>query len=184
MLPLRNHILLIGFKHVGKSVIGKVLAEKLSVFHLDLDNRIEFFYEKKWHEKLTCRAIMEKKGEPFFRSLETDTLRAIMDSAPSVISTGGGTPLFSDNQKIMQSGTLVHIQAPKEIVYERIQKTGRPAFFNPEDDLLNAFNALWEKRLAIYQEISDFSIVNEGSVDDVGHGIIQQLNRYEGSKHD
>lgn len=181
---LRNHILLIGFKHVGKSVIGKALADKYSVRHVDLDHSMESSYEKACHEKLTCRSIMEKKGELFFRALETDTLRVTMDSAPSVISTGGGTPLFLDNQIIMQSCIIIHIKAPKDIVYERIQMTGRPAFFNPEEDLLNAFNILWEKRMAVYQKISHFSITNERSVDDAADDIIKQLNRDEAKKDD
>ena len=100
MQSLHNHIILMGFKHVGKSVIGKNLSEKLKVPFIDLDHTIEMLYENTYSKKNTCRQIMQKHGEKFFRYLEMNALSETLDVKPSIISLGGGTPLIVENQKM------------------------------------------------------------------------------------
>ena len=41
-----NHIILIGFKHVGKTLIGRRLAKDLNKKFIDLDKEVEKLYEK------------------------------------------------------------------------------------------------------------------------------------------
>lgn len=179
MQPLRNRIVLIGFKHVGKSVIGKSLAKKLHVPFLDLDQKIESLYEEKFTKKCTCRQIMQQNGEKFFRFFEMKALSQIEELQPSIISLGGGTPLYADNQRIIKSCIWVHITAPRGIVFERILMSGQPAFFNPEEDLLESFNRLWDERERIYEKVRDFLIENNGSVNDAVNKITMKLHLEE-----
>ena len=67
----------------GKSVIGKILAEKLKLTFLDIDTFIE---------ESTKYNITEifKNGEPFFREIEAKATFEVSEKAPAVISTGGG----------------------------------------------------------------------------------------------
>lgn len=183
MQPLHNHIVLIGFKHVGKSAIGKNLSEKLSVPFIDLDQAIEASYENHFQTKTSCRQIMQDKGESFFRHFETDVLADILNLQPSIISLGGGTPLSLENQKMIESSLLIHITAPKGVVYERILMSGLPAFFNPKEDLLKSFNVLWETRVAVYKKIAGFTIKNNSTVQDASADIIKTL-RLDGKKLD
>lgn len=176
MQALRNHIVLIGFKHAGKSVIGKELAKKLHVPFIDLDQKIEILYENKFSKKSTCRQIMQQNGEKFFRYLEMNALSEVIDFQPSIISLGGGTPLAAENQRIIKLCIVIHITAPRGIVFERILMSGQPAFFNPEEDLLESFNRLWDEREIIYEEIKSFLIENSGSVDEAVSKIIKKLN--------
>jgi shikimate kinase len=179
MQSLRNHIVLIGFKHVGKSVIGKNLAKKLHVPFIDLDQKIEILYENKFNKKMSCRQIMEQEGEKFFRYLEMNALSEVIDFKPSIVSLGGGTPLTAENQRIIKSCIVVHITASRGIVFERILMSGLPAFFNPEEDLLKSFNRLWDEREKIYEEIKDFSIENGDSIDNAVSQITKKLNLEE-----
>ena len=176
MQSLHNHIILMGFKHVGKSVIGKNLSEKLKVPFIDLDHTIEMLYENTYSKKNTCRQIMQKHGEKFFRYLEMNALSETLDVKPSIISLGGGTPLIVENQKMIQPCILVHVTAPRGIVFERILMSGMPAFFNPGEDMLKSFNRLWEEREKNYKEITDILIENRGSVDDAVRKITKKLN--------
>jgi shikimate kinase len=176
MKHLTNHIVLIGFKHVGKSAIGKNLSEKLSVPFIDLDHAIEKSYEDHFQIKKTCREIMHEKGEPFFREFETNVLNDILQMQPCILSTGGGTPLFLDNQTTLESCFLVHVTAPKGIVYERILMSGLPAFFNPEQDLMESFNVLWDKRMTVYKQIAKITVQNNKSIEDAAHDIIKKLH--------
>lgn len=176
---LRKHIVLIGFKHVGKSVIGQSLALRLNSAFIDLDKQIELLYENKFNKKYTCREIMLHDGQDFFRRLEVDALRQIMASTPSVISLGSGAALYEENQKLIKSSILVQITASQDVVFERITQSGRPAFFNPEEDLLESFNQLWVKRNKIYENIHDFLIVNNSTVDEVVDKILKKINLEE-----
>lgn len=175
MKLLHNHIVLIGFKHTGKSAIGEHLAKKLHMPFVDLDKMIELIYENKFNHKLTCRKIMENEGEKFFRFLETRALSKIIDENPSIISLGGGTPLSLENQRIITPYLLIHIKAPIGIVYERIVMNGQPAFINSEEDLFDAFNRLWSERIGVYEKIQDFSILNDSSIQESVNKITKKL---------
>ena len=158
-------------------MIGKSLAKKLCVPFIDLDQKIEILYEKQFSKKSTCRQIMQENGEKFFRDLEMNALSDVIEAQPSIISLGGGTPLAAENQKMLKSCIVVHITAPREIVFERIRMSGQPAFFNPKEDLLDSFNTLWNEREKIYEKIKSFMIENNGSVDEAVSKITKKLPR-------
>ena len=179
MQTLNKSIVLIGFKHTGKSIIGKSLAKKMHVPFIDLDRKIESLYEEKFNKKKACRQIMEDKGETYFRYLEHQALSKTVSSQACILSLGGATSLYTENQAIIKSNLKIHITAEKGIVFERICMSGRPAFFNPEEDFLESFNRLWNEREKIYLKIKDFSILNNGSVDEAVQKIINQLTLRE-----
>ena len=156
MLSLPNSVVLIGFKHTGKSAIGKDLARKLNVPFSDVDQLIESLYESKCREKSTCRQIVRKMGEPFFRHLERDALSQAVTLKPSVISLGGGAPMNVKNQNMIKPFIVVHVTAPKHIVLERIYASGQPACLSPEENLLVTFNQIWNEREPVYEKIKAF----------------------------
>lgn len=172
---VNKHIILIGFKHVGKSVIGRTLAEKVRRPFLDLDEQIELEFLKESGQKFNCRQIMKNNGERFFRDLESRVLARILMNSPAVISLGGGTPLAKDNQQLIKQHRLVLVNAPKGIVFERIMINGRPAFFSPEETPLESFQKLWEERKKVYEELSEVTVENSGSVTQAAEDIISQL---------
>lgn len=168
-------IILIGFKHVGKSTIGKALSSKLQRNYKDLDEQIESLFEQSFHKKLSCREIVQNHSQDFFRVLETQALRHVIDSSePAVISLGGGTPLSPENQNLIASHIIVHITAPRAVVFERIRLSGRPAFFSLEEDPLSTFNRLWDEREKIYQKLTPCLVENNGSVEKAVNQIIAQ----------
>ncbi|MCE3239108.1 MAG: aROK [Gammaproteobacteria bacterium] len=178
MSSLPNHIVLMGFKHVGKSIIGKNLARRLNRLFIDLDHQIELAYENKFNKKYNCRQIMQKVGQDNFRCLEVNVLRQMIDLKPSVISLGGGTVLHPENRKLIQSCLVVYITAPRDVVFERILMGGRPAFLNPEKDLLQSFNQLWNERKIVFESIQNYSIMNDTTVENAVDEILKKLNEY------
>ena len=180
MEPLSNSIILIGFKHVGKSVIGSELASRLGLPFIDLDKEIERAFEREYQEKCSCRQIMEKQGELFFRNLERNSLAQMLQSKPSIISLGGGTPINEENQQLIKPHTVIHITAKREVVFERIMIRGRPAFLSVEESPLVALNRLWDERIKIYKKLTNLSINNDGSVSSAVDQIIQHLFLHEG----
>jgi len=160
-----KHIILIGFKHVGKSRIGQELARLIGLPYRDLDTVLETRYEAQQRQKLSTREIMRLHGESFFRALEHEALEDIL-SLPeqTVISLGGGAAVQFPHHALLKNHTIVHVTAPKALVYERIMVNGRPAFFDSHENTYVAFERLWNERQKIYEELATVTIANNGSV--------------------
>ena len=97
----RLHIVLIGFMGSGKSTIGLLLANKLEMQFIDLDQKIE---EK---EKMKISEIFSTRGEKYFRKVESELLRDVLNSdKPMVIATGGGAPCHLNGIKYIQENSI------------------------------------------------------------------------------
>lgn len=174
-LDTDKHIILIGFKHVGKSVIGEKLAKNIHKPFVDLDRQIEDLFHQEFQEKLSSRQIMERHGETFFRNLESNALRKTLQLDSSVIALGGGTPLTEENQAIIKPHLLLYIKAPLEVVFQRIMNSGQPAFFPVDQDPYRFFCQLWEKREKIYEALATFSVDNDSSINEAVLRIMESL---------
>lgn len=108
-------IFLCGFMGCGKTTVGKILAKRLKCRCIDLDDYIE------QQEGMTIPEIFEKKGEPYFRQLETEALAAFKDIG-GVVATGGGALLSELNgETAMNAGMVVFIDTDFRTCYERIK---------------------------------------------------------------
>ncbi|MDA8562146.1 shikimate kinase, partial [Gammaproteobacteria bacterium] len=162
---IKNHIILIGFKSVGKTTVGKLLSNKLNIPHIDLDNKIEIFYEQKCNNKLSCREIMSDHGEDYFRSIEHNTLFNILNYGSSVISLGGGAPLNLKSQKLLKPYITIYLISPKLKVFKRILDGGKPGFLINNQDMNIQLNQIWRKRNNVYKSIKTFIVKNNFSID-------------------
>lgn len=176
MINLNKPIILIGFKHVGKSAVGKALAKALQVEFSDLDSRLEAQYQKSTGDALNCRAILKKHGIEYFRELESDILSDVMSEKPCVLAVGGGTPLTIENQRLISQGVVIQIRARKGLVFERIMITGRPAFFPEGEDAYEAFTRIWDERSPVYEKLAHLEIENSGSIQEGVDQILMALH--------
>jgi XRE family aerobic/anaerobic benzoate catabolism transcriptional regulator len=81
----RKRIALIGLRGAGKSTLGSLLARRLAVPFLELDQEIEK------EAGLGLGEIMELHGQPGFRRLERAVLDRLIATHPkAVIAAGGG----------------------------------------------------------------------------------------------
>lgn len=106
---MRPLIFLIGMPGAGKTVWGKKLSARYQWQYIDMDDHVETLAGK------GVSAIFESEGEPAFRRYEQQALQAIIETArePTIVSCGGGTPLFFDNLERMKSnGCVIYLQAP------------------------------------------------------------------------
>lgn len=84
-MNLDKNIVLIGFMGVGKTTVGKMLAEALSWEFMDSDHVIE----QKFGMPIT--EIFRRHGEPVFRQAEKETIEELCTRhTGKVISLGGG----------------------------------------------------------------------------------------------
>ena len=171
-----NHIILLGFKHVGKTLIGRRLAKALNIKFIDLDKKVEKLYEKNYHKPFTCRQIMHSHGESHYRELESEALQQALKLPSCVISLGGGTALSQSNQEIIKSHRLLHVVAPRGIVFERIMVEGRPAFFDPNEDPYESFSRLWDERSEVYRKLTTHIVDNCGTIERAVDEAIRHLH--------
>lgn len=160
-----NHIVLIGFKHVGKTRIGRELAKELNKTFMDLDEEVEKLYKKTHLEASTCRQIMRTHGETYYKELESDALQRVLKSQSSVISLGGFTSFCFARQEIIKPDLLLHVVAPCGVVFERIMIKGRPAFFNPNENPYESFSRLWDEWGTVYRKLTTRIVNNSGTVE-------------------
>jgi len=165
MLYFDKHVILIGFKHVGKSLILKKLGEKLHKTTIDLDDELELLFEKRFSNKLKCREIMHEHGQSFFRTLESEALLTVINLEPCLIGLGGGAILYETNQNLIKSNLIINIQAPKNVIYERIMQNGLPAFFSTKEDPVIQFNRHFTQREKIYKDLANFTVNNINSIE-------------------
>ena len=128
-------IVLLGYMASGKSTVGRLLARQLGISFVDLDEYIE------QHQKKSIKDIFSEKGEIFFRKLEHQMLKEVLDSHTAVVlSTGGGTPCYANNMEtiLQQSDLSIYLNHSIPVLVERItkEKEHRPLVKNiPDNDL-------------------------------------------------
>ena len=91
---MSKNLVLTGMMGVGKSTIGKGLAEKLSFSFVDIDKVIEI------KEGCSIEKIFKNKNEKYFRNLENEISLKELKNENTVISLGGGAFL---NKSIRQA---------------------------------------------------------------------------------
>ncbi len=131
---MRN-IYIVGFMCSGKSTVGKILADRLSLSFVDVDEEIEKQYKKK------IKDIFKEKGESFFRELERKKIEEISNRKNLVVSTGGGLGANLGNMNLMKkTGIVIWLKVPFAEIIKRCGKdTERPLLQLPEDKLKNLF---------------------------------------------
>ena len=157
----------------GKSKIGRRLAKKLRMSYLDTDELIEE------REKDSISAIFKKKGEEYFRRLETKIVKEVALLDDYVISTGGGVVLREENIRTLKKNAfIVCLFASPEVIFKRTKG-------NKERPLLEVNNQKKriEELLALrkpYYEKANFS-VDTSVLDSEGvvEGIIEFLEKEE-----
>jgi len=105
-MMVKSHIIyIIGFMGSGKTTAGIKLASLLGWSFIDLDKKIEEYAGK------TIPDIFSQEGEGYFRDLETRLLKTLKSCTDTIISTGGGTPCYSDNMDFMlETGLTVYLK--------------------------------------------------------------------------
>ena len=143
-------VILVGFPGCGKSSVGKKLAAKLGYGFVDLDEA----FEEEYH--ISIPDFFQKYNETAFRSCERKVLINKLQLDNVVISSGGGTPCFSDNMQLMKdSGIVVYIKMAPASLFDRLShaKRPRPLVQNkPPEELQQYIDNTLPLRESVYQQ--------------------------------
>lgn len=127
---------------VGKTTIGRNLADHLEIPFFDLDNEIEKATGKR------IREIFAEGGEVKFREIETRVLKQIVGCDSGVIATGGGTFIKPENREIIRSaGISIWLDSATDQIIGRGADDDRPLWHDE-----GQARALLAERLVHYRE--------------------------------
>jgi len=158
--------ILLGYMGSGKSTISNVLASKLDVKALDLDDYIS---EK---EENSINDIFKKKGEIYFRLKENEYLKGLLNGDKSfVLALGGGTPCYANNMDlIVKNAKSVYLKGNINTLFERLykEKESRPLISTLNDEKLKEFIAkhLFE-RAPFYEQANHIVNIDNKSIDKI-----------------
>ena len=141
----KENIILIGMPASGKSTVATLLSKDLSRTVLDTDRMIEKSRQK------SISDIFESDGEKAFRDYETYEIANASLQNNTIIATGGGAILRSENVKMLkQNGVLFFIDRP----YEKLVPTSD----RPLASDLDAIKKRYEERYDVYLKTADARI--------------------------
>jgi len=146
------NIAVYGFMGVGKTTIGKLLAERIGYDFIDMDIEIEK------RTGTTISEIFRKQGEAKFRQLESELVKELAEKNKLVIACGGGALANKENAETMKgSARMVYLTASiPEIIKRTRRDNDRPLLDVP--DPLQTASILLEKREPIYRMYAEIII--------------------------
>ena len=113
---------LLGIRGAGKTAIGERLAARLGVEFVELDREIERV------AGLSLAEIFALHGEAYYRRLEVEALRGVLDERPAaVIAVGGGIVTNPAALELLERRTVtVWLRASFEDHWQRVVRQGDP----------------------------------------------------------
>ena len=148
------NIVLIGMPASGKTTVAAALAKDLGLKVLDTDALI---VEK--HGEIN--KIFKKFGEEYFRNLESEAVKEVVENTNAVISTGGGCPLRKENVlALKKSGKIIFLRTSITELIRRTEGDGtRPLLKGEREERLKS---LLSVRTPVYEEAADFTVDTDG----------------------
>ena len=166
--PLRRQtIALVGLMGVGKSSVGRRLANVIGLPFSDADTEVEAAAGRSVSE------IFRALGEEAFRDGERRVISRLLEGPPHVLATGGGAFMNPDTRALIKQRAIsIWLKADLAVLARRInRKDSRPLLAGK--DPLEVLRAQAEARYPIYAE-ADVTV----EADDSAHHVtVEQVIR-------
>ncbi|GAB2854312.1 shikimate kinase [Streptomyces deserti] len=147
-------IVLVGPMGVGKSTVGRLLAERLGTGYRDTDDDIVA------EQGRSIADIFVEEGEPAFRAIEKRAVHKALAEHVGVLALGGGSVLDDDTRALLAGQRVVYLSMD---VDEAVKRTGlnaaRPLLaVNPRKQ----WRELMEARRHLYEEVATAVVATDG----------------------
>ena len=169
-------IILLGYMGVGKSTVGKQLAASLKCQFIDLDNYIE------QKENTSITSIFKQKGEIFFRKIESQYLKALLDSKEyEIIALGGGTPCYANNMDLIKTyqNSTFYLKMELNVLADRLYqiKDTRPLLSHIDDrgELKDFIRKHLFERQFYYMQANYTIDVSTLAIEEIVNNILNKL---------
>ncbi|MEX2442084.1 MAG: shikimate kinase [Alkalispirochaeta sp.] len=157
-----------GLKHVGKSTIGRSLAQALSWEFVDLD---ELLVRRAVHENVISpdtgdkhpiepriRSVYRALGSTTFGEWEAEAIREIPTTyreSDVILATGGGVCDHPESMRLITTAyRVLYLRNDPVVLYERVTSHGIPAFLD-QDRPRDHFLEMARRRDVLYRTYAD-----------------------------
>ena len=164
-----RNIILCGFMGSGKTTLGKLLARRLGMEFVDMDDVIVR------NEGMCVPEIFAQRGEAGFRDAEHKAAVQLAASRGLVLATGGGALTFARNaEALRRSGTVVFLNPGFEVCYTRIRKTDRPLV---QGNTKSQLRQLYRVRTEQYRRAAHLEVRVRGNKSSCVEEVVVALGR-------
>ena len=150
------NIVLIGYRGTGKSVVGKLISERLRMECISMDEKI---VEK---AGMSIPDIVENHGWATFRDMESEVVQELAKRDNIIIDTGGGVIERPENIDVLKANAfIVWLKASAGAIVSRIEDgTERPSLTG-EKSFIDEVADVLEKRAPKYMSASHYEVDTE-----------------------
>ncbi|AFZ49468.1 shikimate kinase [Dactylococcopsis salina] len=163
------NIYLVGLMGVGKTAVGKEIAQQLNYRFFDTDDLIIRVEGK------AITDIFAQKGETYFRELETKVLQELSVCTRSVIATGGGIIMKKENWSFLQQGLVVWLDAKTDLIMERLAEDNTRPLLKTENPKQTLDDLWWKRRSRYAQSDLQISIERSQSPSEIASEVLMQI---------
>lgn len=165
-------IVLVGLMGVGKSTVGRRLANLIGVDFVDVDDEIERAADRSVAE------IFEEFGEPYFRNGERRVMGRLIGEKQGVIATGGGAFVDPETRGLIREKAIsVWLDCDIETLVERTaRRDSRPLLRkgDPHAILLD----LKERRSGSYSQADCHVVTDDGPHNATALRILEAIDSW------
>ena len=161
-------LILTGIMGVGKTAVGRRLAQMMKVKFVDSDEAIEKA------AGLSIKEIFDKYGEAYFRDRERAVIARLIEEDAGVIAIGGGAFMDEETRAlILERAVAIWLKAPIPVLVERTSRRNtRPLLANGDPEKI--LTDLLEARTPAYSQAQVSLSSGLGRLD---RTILSLLNR-------
>ncbi|MBX3186992.1 MAG: helix-turn-helix domain-containing protein [Labilithrix sp.] len=144
----RSIVALVGLRGAGKSSIGAAAARRLGVPFVELDELIVR------EAQMTLSTIFEIHGERYYRGIEREVLRRLLEEGePAVVATGGSIVTDPETWGLLRSrARTVWLKATPSEHWSRVVGQGDVRPMRDRPRAMNELRALLTSRKALYEQ--------------------------------
>jgi shikimate kinase len=171
-LALDWTVALVGLMGVGKTSIGRRLAQELSLPFIDADAEVEAAAGE------SIEDIFERHGEAFFRDGERRVIARLLDGPAHVLATGGGAFMAADTRALLKARAVtVWIRAELDVMLARVsRRSNRPLL--KQGDKRQILERLMAERYPYYAEAAIAVDSGDGPPDEMVFRVIEKLRAH------
>ena len=140
----------------GKTSIGKALSLELGYEFLDTDKIIEISYGK-------SKDIIDSEGKDRFRVIEEEVL--LSTKFNNTLLATGGSAVFSPlaMEYLRDNSDVIYLEVSFENISERVLDFKERGFIKESSQ---SIEQAYMERLVLYEKYADYSVTNNGSMED------------------
>lgn len=130
-------------------------------------------------ENCSISEIFSKKGEVYFRSVESEVVNELSQESGLIIDCGGGVILNPENiKRLKQQGIMINLSITADSVLQNIQGRNHRPLLDVEDPRAK-IEELLEIRKPFYAE-ADYSVISDNkSVADLTQDVLKVIKDAE-----